>query len=56
MPSLSLLRLGADIETYFGIPNWNDAPGRTAAEVMHALDAAFVLALQEEGTEPEDVL
>jgi len=28
---------------------WNDKPGRTAAEVMHALDAAYVLALQEEG-------
>jgi hypothetical protein len=36
--------------------NWNDAKGRTAAEVMHALDAAYVLALQEEGIEPGDVL
>jgi hypothetical protein len=35
---------------------WNDTPGRTAAEVMHALDAAYVLALQEEGIEPGDVL
>jgi hypothetical protein len=34
--------------------NWNDAKGRTAAEVMHALDAAYVLALQEEGEDPAD--
>lgn len=40
----------------FGVWQFNDAPGRTAAEVMHALDAAYVLALQEEGVEPEDVL
>lgn len=33
---------------------FNDAPGRTAAEVMHALDAAYVLALQEEGEDPAD--
>lgn len=35
---------------------WNDAPGRTAAEVMIALDAAYVIALQGEGIEPDDVL
>jgi hypothetical protein len=42
-----------------GTPNvdaWNDTPGRTAAEVQIAMDAAHVLALQEEGVEPEDVL
>jgi hypothetical protein len=38
------------------IGDWNDRPGRTAAEVEAALDAAYVLALQEEGIEPEDVL
>ena len=35
---------------------WNDVPGRTVDEVLAAMDAAYVLALQEEGTEPEDVL
>ena len=39
-----------------GITHWNDMPDRTPADVMHALDAAYVLALQEEGIEPEDVL
>ena len=39
-----------------GTVDWNDAPSRTAAEVMQALDAAYVLALQEEGIEPADVL
>lgn len=36
--------------------NWNDNIASGGAEVMHVLDAAYVLALQEEGTEPEDVL
>jgi hypothetical protein len=40
----------------FGLPSWNDAPSRTQAEVEVALDAAFILALQEDGIEPEDVL
>lgn len=35
-------------------PNWNDAPGRTAAEVLATLDAAYVVALQEEGDDPAD--
>jgi hypothetical protein len=35
---------------------WNDAEDRTADEVCVALDAAYVLALQEEGIDPEDVL
>jgi hypothetical protein len=35
---------------------WNDIPGRTVDEVLVAMDAAYVLALQEEGVEPEDVL
>jgi hypothetical protein len=34
---------------------WNDAPGRTEAEVLIALDAAFVLALQEEGEDLDEV-
>lgn len=33
---------------------WNDEADRTAAEVMIALDAAYVLALQEEGDDPAD--
>ncbi len=41
---------------YNALPTWNDAKGRTAAEVMHAIDAAYVLALQEEGVEPWEVL
>lgn len=36
--------------------SWNDTLGRTHAEVLIALDAAYVLALQEEGIEPEHVL
>jgi len=43
---------GSNIEAV----DWNNDCRTTAAEVMHALDAAFVLALQEEGVEPEDVL
>jgi hypothetical protein len=35
---------------------WNNRDERTPDEVVAALDAARVLALQEEGTEPEDVL
>jgi hypothetical protein len=35
---------------------WNDAEGRTADDAIQALDAAYVLALQEEGIEPGDVL
>ena len=40
----------------YQITNWNDEPTRTKAEVIAALDAAAVVALQEEGLEPEDVL
>lgn len=39
-----------------GIVAWNDNHARTATEAQIALDAAYVLALQEEGIEPEDVL
>ena len=35
---------------------WNDDPARTVEDVMIALDAAYVLQLQVEGVEPEDVL
>lgn len=35
---------------------WNDDPQRRLEEVLEAVDAAYVLALQEEGVEPEDVL
>jgi hypothetical protein len=35
---------------------FNDALGRTAADVMFAMDAAYVLQLQVEGVEPGDVL
>lgn len=38
------------------IVEWNDASARTTADVVFALDAAAVVALQEEGVEPEDVL
>lgn len=47
------LRLGAGTDC---IPTWNDTPGRSAEEVIRAMDAAYILALQEEGIEPEDVL
>lgn len=33
---------------------WNDKYGRTADEVQIAMDAAYVLALQIEGDEPDD--
>jgi hypothetical protein len=49
-----LLRASTGVEC-FGA-DWNDLPSRTAAEAAIALDAAYVLALQEEGIEPEDVL
>jgi hypothetical protein len=38
------------------IGDWNDDRDRTADDVVVALDAAAVVALQEEGLEPEDVL
>jgi hypothetical protein len=47
----------SEFETVLGCvngANWNDAKGRTAAEVMYALDAAYVLALQLEGEDPAD--
>ncbi len=36
--------------------DYNDAPERTRDDVVTAIDAAYILALQEEGVEPEDVL
>jgi hypothetical protein len=38
------------------LARWNDATGRTVEEVLIAMDAAYVVALQEEGIEPGDVL
>ena len=38
------------------VAGWNDAVERTAPEVIGAIDAAYVVALQTEGIEPEDVL
>lgn len=38
------------------IINWNNADERTADEVIIAFDAAYVLALQEEGIDPAEVL
>jgi hypothetical protein len=38
------------------LPWWNDYKGRDASEIMEAIDAAYIVALQEEGVEPEDVL
>jgi hypothetical protein len=38
------------------IITWNNAENRTADEVIQAFDAAAVVAMQEEGQEPEDVL
>lgn len=35
---------------------FNDKPSTTKDDVVQALDAAYILALQEEGVEPEDVL
>ena len=35
---------------------WNDEQERTASDAMFALDAAYVLALQEEGIDPAEVL
>jgi hypothetical protein len=44
-----------ELESVVGdVLGFNDAPGRTAAEVMYALDAAYVLALQLEGEDPAD--
>lgn len=48
--------LRAPLGPEVSIAIWNDEPGRTHAEVLIALDAAYVLALQSEGIEPEDVL
>lgn len=38
------------------ITDWNDRLDRKQGDVVAAMDAAYVLALQEEGLEPEDVL
>ena len=44
------------IGTNYEAVDWNNAPERTPEEVQIALDAAYVVQLQEEGIEPEDVL
>jgi len=44
---------GAD---YVAAIRWNNEPLTTAGQVIAALDAAAIVALQEEGIEPEDVL
>lgn len=51
-----LVMLTVDPSKPHGIVPWNNAPERTADEVIQAFDAAYVLAIQEEGLEPEDVL
>lgn len=33
---------------------WNDTPGRTEQEVLEALEAAYVVALQDEGIELDE--
>jgi len=41
-----------------GIANvdfWNDQPSRTKEDVLASMDAAFVLALQEEGADLDEV-
>ena len=39
-----------------GLAEWNDRSDVTEADVIAALDAAYVMALQAEGVEPGDVL
>ena len=49
----------AFIETVIGcsgVAGWNDEIERTKHDVVTALDAAYVVALQADGLEPEDVL
>lgn len=48
----SFLQLATD----GGLAGWNDRDDVTEADVIAALDAAYVMALQAEGLEPEDVL
>lgn len=40
----------------FSADSFNDHSGTTAKDVLITMDAAYVLALQEEGVEPGDVL
>jgi hypothetical protein len=49
-PALSFLPIEESVDSF------NDRTGRTREDVLVTLDAAYVLALQEEGLEPEDVL
>jgi hypothetical protein len=46
-------------ENYYYEPSlyrWNDRPRTEKKDVVQVIDAAYVLALQEQGIEPEDVL
>lgn len=54
-PALSVVSL-VTAGRYRGADAFNDSAVRTVDEVLIAMDAAYVLALQEEGIEPEDVL
>jgi hypothetical protein len=45
-----------DREHYIAAIQWNNDATTTEGQVIAALDAAAVVALQEEGLEPEDVL
>lgn len=48
--------LAVAIDNPFVSSDWNDDDARTRDDVVRGLDAAYVLALQEEGLEPSDVL
>lgn len=41
---LLTLAVGLDAGTYFSIGEWNDAPGRSEADVHYVLDAAIEMA------------
>lgn len=43
-------------ERYYEAIAWNNEPDRKPSDVIAALDAAYIVALQEEGLEPGDVL
>jgi hypothetical protein len=53
-PAISLGEVVAAGHGYPSVAAYNDSHGK--AESVQLLDAAYVLALQEEGIEPEDVL
>lgn len=42
-----LLKLALSVESIHGVSDWNDAPGRTQAEVLAAFDKAIALAESE---------